>query len=304
GVEYSFPDWMVMRFVGEVGEAATPQLLAALNEQAPLTLRVNSLKISAEECRGVLKSQGVETTPATLAPSGLIVGKRINIFQLPAFRDGYFEVQDEGSQMIPLLLDPKPTAKVLDACAGAGGKSLGLSALMKNRGEIMATDIHSFRLDELRKRARRAGAFNIRVVDKDRFDEQADSYERFFDHVLVDAPCSGLGTIRRNPGMKWSVTEETVRELSEKQVSIVSSYLRFLKPGGTLLYATCTFFRQENEEVVERVLALHPEVRRADLGPSADRVGLGSAAAGGVLQLWPHLHGTDGFFCALLSRTE
>ena len=152
GIEYSFPDWMVERFVQQYGESEAEKICSSLNEQALLTLRVNTLKASVEQCQEELRKQGIETTRTSLSPVGLNITKRINVFSLPVFRDGWFEVQDEGSQLLPILLDPKPNAKVLDVCAGAGGKTLELAALMKNRGEIFATDINGFRLEELRKR--------------------------------------------------------------------------------------------------------------------------------------------------------
>ena len=181
------------------------------------------------------------------------------MFSLPAFRAGWFEVQDEGSQLLPFLIDPKPNAKVLDVCAGAGGKTLEFAALMKNRGEIYAADINSFRLEELRKRTKRAGVQNVRIQEIQAIEDLAEQYSNFFDIVFVDAPCSGLGTIRRNPGMKWMVTEQTVIEVSEKQRSILHSSALLVKPGGRLVYATCTLLRQENENVVENLLVQHPE---------------------------------------------
>ena len=302
GVTYSYPDWMTERLIAEYGAQMAEQICSSLNEPAPLTLRVNTLRTTVEACRESLRAEGVETTPTLHSPIGLTVPRRINTFTLQAFKDGLFEVQDEGSQILPLLIDPKPTAKVLDACAGAGGKTLEFSALMKNRGEIVAADVHDGRLEELRKRMRRSGAQNIRVRAIDDLGDLHEGFAGFFDIVLVDAPCSGLGTIRRNPGMKWNVTAQTVDEVSRKQEMILDACAPLVKPGGRLVYVTCTLLAQENESVVEAFCRKHPVFAPVDLRPAAERLGIGDAVAGMPIRLLPHLHGTDGFFCAVLSR--
>jgi 16S rRNA (cytosine967-C5)-methyltransferase len=303
GIEYSFPDWMVERFVQQYGESEAEKICSSLNEQAPLTLRVNTLKVSVEQCQEELRKQGVETTRTSLSPVGLNITKRINVFSLPVFRDGWFEVQDEGSQLLPILIDPKPNAKVLDVCAGAGGKTLELAALMKNRGEIFATDINGFRLEELRKRTKRAGVQNVRVQDIETIEDLEDRYKDFFDIVFVDAPCSGLGTIRRNPGMKWMVTEQTVKEVSEKQKSILHSSVPLVKPEGRLVYATCTLLRQENEEVIEEFLMRHPEFAIVKLNADMPLVqSVGGTSTDSFFKLFPHIQRTDGFFCTVLKK--
>lgn len=304
GIQYSFPSWMVQRFLSEYGEEETERICGGLNQQAPLTLRVNTLKTSVQECQLVLEREGVATVRTKLSPVGLEVGKRINVFRLQSFQAGLFEVQDEGSQLLPLIVDPKPTAKLLDACAGAGGKTLQFSALMKNRGEIVAADVNRVRLDQLRKRARRAGVSNVRVSEIQNLADLDKQYRAYFDIVFIDAPCSGLGTIRRNPGMKWMVTEETISELSGKQLQIVSASSSLVKHGGILVYATCTLLREENEGVVEKFLRQHAEFDLVDPGEySADRQAQ-QFASSGYIRLMPHRHGTDGFFCAVLKRSS
>jgi 16S rRNA (cytosine967-C5)-methyltransferase len=302
GLRYSFPDWIVRRFLDQYGESETEQICESLNGQAPLTLRVNTLKTTVEECRESLAEEDIQTQPTRLSPFGLLVSKRMNVFQLQAFRDGFFEVQDEGSQLLPFLVDPKPTAKVLDACAGAGGKTLELSALMKNRGEIVAADVHSKRLEELRRRMRRAGVSNVRIRRVDDLEELADRHRDYFDVVLLDAPCSGMGTLRRNPGMKWVVTEETVREVAQKQLHILDASAHLVKPGGIVAYATCTLFKEENEDIVEQFLASHPDfvLERPPLDES--RLDLTPFTAGKYTKLFPHRDGTDGFFIAVIRR--
>lgn len=302
GLKYSFPDWMVRRFLDQYGESETEQICQSLNGQAPLTLRVNTLKTTVEDCRKSLSEEDIQTEPTHLSPFGLLVSKRMNVFQLQAFRDGFFEVQDEGSQLLPFLIDPKPTAKVLDACAGAGGKTLELSALMKNRGEIVASDVHSTRLEELRRRTRRAGASNVRIRRVDDVAELTDRHCDYFDVVLLDAPCSGIGTLRRNPGMKWVVTEQTVHEVAQKQLHILEAGAQLVKPGGIVAYATCTLFREENEDIVEKFVSTHPdfEVVRPPLDES--KFDLTPFSEGMYTKLFPHRDGTDGFFIAVIKK--
>lgn len=303
-LQYSFPNWMVRRLLDEFNPGETEQLLASLNQQAPLQLRVNTLKATLEECQRNLADEGLEVTRTKYSPIGLQVSKRINVFHHPSFRDGLFEVQDEGSQLLPLLIDPKPTDKVLDACAGAGGKTLELAALMKNRGEIVATDVQAFRLQELKKRARRAGVSNVRIRWVDDLSELANDFTNYFSLVLVDAPCSGLGTIRRNPGMKWTVSEATAKELSAKQERLLGASARLVKQGGRLVYATCTLLREENEEVVQRFLSQYPEFTLLDPTEQAATLHVPDAVSNGFIKLLPHRHGTDGFFCAMLQKVS
>ena len=302
GIEYSYPDWMVRRLLYEYGHGETEKICKSLNEPAPLTLRVNLLKTTVEQCQGELKKQEIESTRTATSPCGLQITKRINVFSLKSFQDGYFEVQDEGSQILPLLIDPKPTAKVLDACAGAGGKTLGFAAIMKNRGEIFATDNNGYRLKELKKRSRRASAFNIRALEVATVGDLPDKFKDYFDVVFVDAPCSGLGTIRRNPGMKWTVTEDTVKEVSEKQSEILRQCAPLVKPGGRLVYATCTLLKQENEDIVTRFVEANPNFGFVNPEQMLAKIGLEQANLGDFIKLLPHIHGTDGFFCAVMER--
>jgi 16S rRNA (cytosine967-C5)-methyltransferase len=299
---YSFPAWMVERLRVEFGPGEAEQVMSSLNEPAALTVRANLLKGTVEEARKRLEAEGLTTLPGRYAPAALSLTKRVNLFGLQSFKDGWIEVQDEGSQLLPLLVDPKPTAKVLDVCAGAGGKTLAFAALMKNRGEIVASDVHDARLEELRRRSRRAGASNIRVERPENPSGLTKHHPAGFDVVFVDAPCSGLGTIRRNPGMKWTVSERTVKELSIKQFDILSRAAAHVKPGGLLVYATCTLLSEENEGVVQRFLAssheFTPEPPRARL----EALGVENALSGDWVKLLPHRHGTDGFFAAFLRR--
>jgi len=299
---YSFEPWMVGEFVRDHGLETAQELCRSLNVQAPLTIRANTLQTDRESLQALLEASGIPSHPSRLSPLGLHLTKRLNVFHLDAFRNGLFELQDEGSQLLPLLIDPKPNAKVLDACAGAGGKTLEFSALMKNRGEIVAADISARRLEELRKRARRAGAHNIRVRQADLTSGAFTGGEGSFDVVLLDAPCSGTGTIRRNPGLKWTVSESGVEELVRKQASLLARASLFVKAGGRVWYCTCSLFRRENEAVVEQFLSSDSSFALMDLEPVLAKLGLSDARARSAMQLLPNRHGTDGFFCAALQR--
>lgn len=300
-IEYSFPIWMIEQWLQCYGADETMKLCESLNRPAPLTLRVNTLKTTVEDCQRALEKENIQNERTKLSPFGLNVKKRMNIFQLKIFQDGFFEVQDEGSQLISLLVDPKPTSKVVDACAGGGGKSLALAALMKNRGVIHALDTNTHRLEGLRKRIRRSGVDTIRVRAVEEHTVPADLINAA-DNVLVDAPCSGLGTIRRNPGMKWSVTPETVAELNAKQSAILHQYAACVKLNGRLVYATCTMMKSENEDVVENFLAGHPEFEIMEPSTILKRYELELLAKEKYFHLSPHVHGTDGFFAAVMRR--
>ncbi|HUN65813.1 MAG TPA: RsmB/NOP family class I SAM-dependent RNA methyltransferase [Bacteroidota bacterium] len=297
GVRYSFQDWMVRlwsdRLVQEAGE-----LLESMNLPAPVALRVNTLRCSVGECLERLKKEGVEAVPGRLAPHALLLRKRFSAQSTPAFRDGWFEIQDEGSQMVSLLADPAPGWRVIDACAGAGGKSLHLAAIMQNRGEILAIDPDRKKLAELGTRAVRSGVSIIRTAQSDAGDGVPSPAPA--DLVLVDAPCTGSGTIRRNPALKWRLNEQSPAEYHRKQVEILERCAQLVRPGGRLVYSTCSLFPQENEEVVRDFTAGNGKFRAVSFtGPGAAIV---PGDQPGECTLYPHRHGTDGFFISLLLR--
>lgn len=300
-LEFSFPVWIVRQWLDQFGKSETEELCKSLNTPAPLTLRVNTIKATVEECRRALAEEKIETELTTLSSVGLTLRRRINVFQLEAFRKGFFEVQDEGSQLLSLLVDPKPRSTVVDACAGGGGKALAIASLMKNRGVIYALDINAFRLDGLRKRIRRSGVDTIRVRTVEEDHLPPDLVEAA-DNVLIDAPCSGLGTIRRNPGIKWSITPETVAELHAKQLKILDHYARCVRLHGRLIYATCTSMKSENEDVVEEFLAGHPQFEVMEPASILQRYQLESLSKEKYFRLRPHVHNTDGFFGAVMRR--
>jgi 16S rRNA (cytosine967-C5)-methyltransferase len=303
-LDASLPDFLADRFLRQFGDRAEAEA-AAMNERAPLTARVNLLRTTREELRERLRGEGVEARPTPLSPLGLFLETRLNAFSLPSFREGLFELQDEGSQLLGLLVDAPPT-RVVDACAGAGGKTLQLAAQMHNRGELFALDVDARRLEELKRRTRRAGVHNVRIRPIPATDSAAalaDLVGRA-DRVLVDAPCSGTGTFRRKPDARYRLTEAILTQHVERQRRLLEQFAPLVRPGGRLVYGTCSVLEEENEAVVAAFLAQHPDFRAL---PPADRLGpeLGpKVSAGDFLRLSPGLHGTDGFFGAILLRAR
>ena len=308
-ITHSYPDWLVQQFIAERGETETESLCAAMNAQAPITLRVNELVTTVEACRAALLSEGIPTTQGEIAPTALRLEKRVNIFQSKVFKQGWFEMQDEGSQAIGLFADPHPNWKILDACAGAGGKTLHLAAIMHNKGEIFALVQNEFQDIELRRRLRRAGVQNVRVLngaDPSVIAKLAGT----MNIVLIDAPCSGTGTIRRNPMAKWRLTAEKVKQYAEAQLHILDQYKHAARPQGKIVYATCSVLKEENAGIAAAFLAANPDF-------ASDTRGTRFLTTGGArfmdlpalrtpeghLELLPHRHDTDGFFAAAFTRT-
>ena len=299
-VRYSIPDFVAaeweQRFPPEEAEA----LCAASNAQPPIALRVNTLKGDAASCAGALLREGIETSAGGISPLALVLPRRINTLSLQSFRSGLFEMQDEGSQLVAPLLEARPGMAVLDACAGGGGKSLHLAAIMENRGEIIALDVEGARLESLRVRARRAGATIVRstLLRSDSPSPVADRYHA----VLIDAPCSGTGTFRRNPWMKLTCTRDFSRSLAGRQREILRRYAPSVKRGGRLVYATCTLLEEENREVVKDFLASRPDFTLLSAADVLARQGIRVPADGPWLELFPHRSGTDGYFAAVMVR--
>lgn len=300
GVRLSFPDWLVAALQQQWGEESVA-LLEALNQPPPLTLRVNTLTATRENCLHELQQRGYECSPTALSPMGIQLAKRTNLFALDLFQDGWFELQDEGSQIVSLLLDPKPNWRVADVCAGGGGKTLHLASLMKNRGELFAFDVSAPRLENLKKRARRSGIHNVRVQALAPSDLPQNLLGQM-DAILIDAPCSGTGVLRRNPDAKWKITPETVSELAAKQHAIIAHYARLLKRGGRLVYATCSLLAEENEKIVESFLNESESFRASNAAAILQRYGLAHLAEGSFMKLLPQRHGCDGFFAAVMEK--
>ncbi|MEX0757959.1 MAG: RsmB/NOP family class I SAM-dependent RNA methyltransferase, partial [Tistlia sp.] len=302
-VAAELPEWLHARLAEALGARAGAEL-AALREQAPVDLRANTLKAEREEVRAALAREAIEAEPGRWSPWSLRIDGRKPVAATATFRNGLVEVQDEGSQLVALLTDAEPGQRVCDFCAGAGGKTLALAAAMANRGQIVACDVRGGRIERAAQRLKRAGVDTVRrqVLESER-DPWVKKHKAGFDRVLLDAPCSGSGTFRRNPEAKWRLTEAGLAELTALQARILDSACRLVKPGGRLVYATCSLLPEENEGQVERFLGAHPDfaVLPVDAVWSA-RLGGAPPSEGPFLRLLPARDGTDGFFLALLER--
>jgi 16S rRNA (cytosine967-C5)-methyltransferase len=300
-VRCDLPDWLYERLAAQYGADETLALAQALNQPAPLDLRVNTLKTSREALLEVLTADGMAAVPGALSPLAVRLRDKPALARHPLFLAGAFEVQDEGSQLLGYLLEPKRGEMVVDFCAGAGGKTLLLGALMRNTGRLYAFDVSDRRLAKLKPRLARSGLSNVHPA---RIEHERDTKIKRLsgkaDRVLVDAPCSGLGTLRRNPDLKWRQDESSVAELTAKQAAILAAAAPLVRPGGRLVYATCSLLHAENEAIVEAFLAGHPGFT---LVPAADVLARqGIEVEGEMLRLLPHRHRTDGFFAAILER--
>ncbi len=305
-LRHNLPDWIAAPLRERLGEEEFMALAGALNEGAPLDLRVNLLKSKREEALAALQAAGITAQPTPYSPWGLRVQGKPALNKLEIFTSGAVEVQDEGSQLLALLVAPKRGEMVVDFCAGAGGKTLALGAAMRNTGRLYAFDVSGNRLDALKPRLARSGLSNVYPAQLAH--ERDDRVKRLagkIDRVLVDAPCSGLGTLRRNPDLKWRQSPLAVQELRGKQAAILASAARLVKSGGRLVYATCSLLPAENEDIAREFSAAHPEFElldAAELLAQAQVPQAESLVSEGFLRLWPHRHATDGFFAAAWQR--
>ncbi len=305
-LRHNLPDWLAQPLQKALGDEQFDALGASLNEPAPLDLRVNVLKTRREEAQAALAAAGIESTPTPYSPWGLRVDGKPALNKLALFTSGAIEVQDEGSQLLALLVAPKRGEMVVDFCAGAGGKTLALGAAMRNSGRLYAFDVSGHRLDALKPRLARSGLSNVypAQIAHER-DERIKRLAGKIDRVLVDAPCSGLGTLRRNPDLKWRQSPAAVEELRQKQQAILESACRLLKPGGRLVYATCSLLEAENEAIAQAFTEAHPEFELLPVAEALERAQVGEAATlddHGYLRLWPHRHRSDGFFAAVWQK--
>ncbi len=298
---HNLPEWLVKPLKEQLGDEFWA-LVDSMNRPAPLDLRVNALNAKREDVAKELRQAGIAAEPTPYSPWGLRLADKPALTKLDAFTRGAIEVQDEGSQLLSALLDPKRGEMVVDFCAGAGGKTLALGAAMRNTGRLYAFDVSAHRLEALKPRLARSGLSNVHpaAIAHER-DERIKRLAGKIDRVLVDAPCSGLGTLRRNPDLKWRQSPKAVEELQAKQAAILRSAARLLKPGGRLVYATCSLLREENEAIAQ---AFTDEDKSFRVLPAAEALAPlklqdpGILCAGDYLRLWPHRHQTDGFFAA------
>jgi len=281
----SIPDWLDAQGEKELGMRWEP-VLAALNKKPERVIRANSLKTTTKELLVILRKEGILAEPIDGNPDALFIKEKINVFKLSSFNAGLFEIQDAASQMVSRILDPKPGMRVVDACAGEGSKTLHLAALLKNKGKIIAMDTQEWRLRELQKRAAKAGADTIET----RLITSAKIYKRIqgtADRLLLDVPCSGLGTLQRNPDIRWKLTEKDLERLTVLQQDLLEKYCTLLKPHGTMVYSVCSILPSEGEEQIQRFLKNHADYRLLE-----------------EKRYWPDTDQTDGFYIARLQRTS
>ncbi|MFA5124068.1 RsmB/NOP family class I SAM-dependent RNA methyltransferase [Zavarzinia sp.] len=299
-----FPDWLVERLAPRMSPEELLALARALNTPAPLDLRVNTLKAEREGVIARLAADGIAATPCPYSPLGVRLKTKPYLQKHPAYLDGSIEVQDEGSQLLGILLAPRRSEMVVDFCAGAGGKTLILGALMRSTGRLYAFDVSDKRLAKLKPRAARAGLSNVHpACISGENDTRVKRLQGKADRVLVDAPCSGMGTLRRNPDLKWRQSPQSVDELVVKQAAILAAAAKLLKPGGRLVYATCSILAEENEEIVNAFLAAHADFRRLSAQEVLAAQGI-AIDCGEDMHLSPQKHGTDAFYAAVLERTK
>lgn len=308
---HNLPQWLAEPLKQQLGAAQFWLLVESLQQGAALDVRVNTFKDKREAVQQALAQVGIASTATPYSPWGLRLEGKPPLNRLEAFTRGVIEVQDEGSQLLALLLDAKRGEMVVDFCAGAGGKTLAIGATMRSTGRLYAFDVSAHRLDALKPRLARSGLSNVHpaAIAHER-DERIKRLAGKMDRVLVDAPCSGLGTLRRNPDLKWRQSPASVQELALKQGAILDSAARLLKPGGRLIYATCSVLPEENEAIAQAFSQAHPDFEPLSSGelltqlkvPHAASLCSGGADGQRYLRLWPHTHHTDGFFAAVWQR--
>ncbi|MBS1533955.1 MAG: methyltransferase domain-containing protein [Bacteroidetes bacterium] len=282
----SIPDWMDQIGVAELGEEVWSREIAAQNHTAKVILRTNTLKTTKEKLRAILMDNNIETEYLPDQADALVLKERANVFLTDAFKEGLFEVQDASSQLVAPLLDVQPGMRVVDACAGAGGKTLHIASLMQNKGQLIAMDLYESKLKQLKLRAKRNGAFNIeyRIIDSTKVIKKL---QEKADRVLIDAPCSGLGVLKRNPDSKWKLQPEFIDNIRKVQAEILESYARMVKPGGKLVYATCSVLPSENQEQIKQFLTTENGKKFTFVQDS---------------KILASESGFDGFYMALLER--
>jgi 16S rRNA (cytosine967-C5)-methyltransferase len=287
-VKESIPDWMDELGVKELGETLWAKEISAQNQPAKVILRTNTLKTTREQLRAILMDLNIDTDIIKDQPEALVLKERANVFLTDAFKQGFFEVQDASSQLVARFLDVQPGMRVVDTCAGAGGKTLHIASLMENKGQLIAMDLYESKLKQLKLRAKRNGAFNIeyRIIDTTKVIKKL--HEKA-DRVLIDAPCSGLGVLKRNPDAKWKLQPEFIDNIRKVQAEVLESYSKIVKPGGKLVYATCSILPSENQEQIKKFLT-------TEIGKSFTFTK--------DVKILASESGYDGFYMALLERKE
>jgi 16S rRNA (cytosine967-C5)-methyltransferase len=307
---HNLPEWLVAPLKEQLGQEFWP-LTESLNAGAGLDVRANDFKAKRADVQSELAKLGIRAEPTPYSPWGLRIDGKPALAKVAGFLRGDFEVQDEGSQLLALLLDAKRSEMVVDFCAGAGGKTLAIGAAMRSTGRLYAFDTSAHRLDQLKPRVARSGLSNVHpVAIAHERDERIKRLAGKIDRVLVDAPCSGLGTLRRNPDLKWRQSPQAVAEMAAKQTAILQSAARLLRSGGRLVYATCSVLAQENEDIAAAFSQTHTDFEPLAVGevlaalrvPQSQSLCAGGQDGSQYLRLWPHRHATDGFFAAVWKK--
>ena len=298
---YSHPEWLVTRWLDEFGLEAAKSLMQANNQKAPLILRINTLKTTREEYLQRLSNAGISASATSRSPQGVCVESAGAVEKFPGFAEGFFQVQGAASQLVGYLLSPLPGERILDACAAPGGKSTHIAELMNDEGELVAIDNSPRGVDKIRDNATRLDLKSLRILCADASKELNDAIARPYDRILVDAPCSGFGTLRGHPEIKWHRNESDIQRLSRLQSKILHRVAGYLKPGGVLVYATCTLMGEENEEVVDAFLAQQKSFELEDAPRYLPREAR-DMARGKVFLALPHRDNTDGFFAARIRK--
>ena len=304
-VRADLPDWVIGRLRRDMDDAALLALARGLQQPAPLDLRVNTLKAPREAVLERLAYDKIAAAPTRHSPIGVRLREKPALNRHPMFLDGAVEVQDEGSQILGMLVEPRRGEMIVDFCAGAGGKTLQMGAAMNSSGRLYAFDISDKRLANLAPRLKRSGLSNVfpqRISGEN--DAKVKRLRGKIDRVLVDAPCTGLGTLRRNPDLKARQTEGGLAELNAKQRAILAAAGALVKPGGRLVYGTCSLLAEENEDIVDEFLAGNPEFRLVPVAEVLKRLGISIPGGDRYLRLYPHVHDTDGFFAAVMERNK
>lgn len=300
-VKYSHPEWMISLWIERYGREFTESLLSSNNEIPELTIRVNTLKLSKSELADALKQTGIDVYDGRYVDEALRIKNSSSISRLEAYVKGYFQVQDESSMMVGRILDPKPGELVMDVCSAPGGKATHIAQLMKNEGTVIARDVHEHKIKLIENAARR---LDLNIIKTEVFDasEIDNNYIERADRVLVDAPCTGLGIIRRKPDIKWARNAGDKNEITSLQFRILSASAKYVKPGGVLVYSTCTIEPEENEYMIKRFMESNPEFDAADIAPQLPDKLMKPDAHKGYIQLFPNVDEVDGFFIAKLVK--
>jgi 16S rRNA (cytosine967-C5)-methyltransferase len=300
-IKYSHPEWMVKRWIGEFGLDFTESLCKANNERPLLNIRVNSLKISRQDLKARLEEKGMTLKEGQYARDCLIIQEAQNITGLQEFKEGLFTIQDESSMLVGQIMDPREGSTLLDVCSAPGGKATHMAQIMGNKGLVISRDIYQHKLSLIRENSKRLGIDILKVENHDALERDEELVGKV-DYLLIDAPCSGLGLIRRKPEIKWQRREEDIAALSRLQYDIISNVKDYIRLGGNLVYSTCTIEKDENINLIKRFLEENPNFKLVSLENSLDHKDKLANLKDGYLELYPHIHGTDGFFIAKMIK--